>query len=954
MAVTADPPPKEIKPPYELQLTDEETEKADKLMALVAKAEKEDHYQAAAIAAEALLRLRESSAQGKDHWETVDQRWNVDSLKKVAALSAERRAWWREKPDRMKKAREGERMGDFVKAALFWKEWVEWCRTVFGDEHPETARSCLNLAFNLHARGQYEDAERWFRLAYQVRLRVLKEDHPDTAKSASNLASNLEASGKYAEVEQLFQKALDIRRKVLGDKHPETANSYHNLASYLKARARYADAEPLFEQARTIYQEAYGDDAPETAKSDSSLADNLNAQGRYADAEERLKKVYEVRQGALGDCDPEETAISCKRLAWSLLGQKKYAAAQPQLERAILAYEFARPWVRDQHERSEFGSDTRPYQLLAVVHARLRHPAPAWAAAETAAAHWLLEQSGAAAGNDLTQEEEGERAQLAGNLRKIQFRLDDLRRQKELSPEGAKDRADLRAKWDSLNRKLSDIAVATKRRRVAGLEAVRAALPPATALVMWVDVADASGGVTEHWGCVVRASAEPAWESLPGTGRNLAWTADDTALPGRLRRALGGDRDAAPAPGYEVARLARDLHSQRLAPLEKHLAEVKHLVVVPTGAMAAIPVEVLTEKFTVSYTPSGTFLARLKDRLTPAADGVLALGDPKYPPLPTRVFPIPPPAGGVLVKQVVPQGPAARAGIKSGDVLLTYAGKELTSADEFKESVVRQPVGLDVPVTVWREGEEQTTVKYVQPGRLGVILNSRPAPELAGLETLFGMKATSLTGTQASRTRLEELKAGGTLGGFRYLHLAAQVEMNNHRVFESALILAGDQKDRLPAAVLAEWKLNADLVTLSAGEIGLGQHGSGDGLLGFAQAFLHAGSRAVCLSLWKVDDTARCLLLDRFYRNLLGKRDGLDKSMGKAAALAEAKRWLRELSGDEAWRRLATLTQGVEGGPNARPPEQAGLGAPKTTEGTDRPFTHPRHWAGFILIGDPN
>jgi hypothetical protein len=44
----------------------------------------------------------------------------------------------------------------------------------------------------------------------------------------------------------------------------------------------------------------------------------------------------------------------------------------------------------------------------------------------------------------------------------------------------------------------------------------------------------------------------------------------------------------------------------------------------------------------------------------------------------------------------------------------------------------------------------------------------------------------------------------------------------------------------------------------------------GDGLLGFAQAFLAAGSRSVCLSLWTVDDTATALLMDRFYRNLLG------------------------------------------------------------------------------------
>ena len=36
-------------------------------------------------------------------------------------------------------------------------------------------------------------------------------------------------------------------------------------------------------------------------------------------------------------------------------------------------------------------------------------------------------------------------------------------------------------------------------------------------------------------------------------------------------------------------------------------------------------------------------------------------------------------------------------------------------------------------------------------------------------------------------------------------------------------------------------------------------------------------ARSVCLSLWKVDDTATYLLMSRFYENLLGKRDGLKR-----------------------------------------------------------------------------
>src|SRR5947199_140621 len=91
-------------------------------------------------------------------------------------------------------------------------------------------------------------------------------------------------------------------------------------------------------------------------------------------------------------------------------------------------------------------------------------------------------------------------------------------------------------------------------------------------------------------------------------------------------------------------------------------------------------------------------------------------------------------------------------------------------------------------------------------------------------------------------------------------------------------------------AVRQGWSIDADLVTLSACDTGVGQFTNGDGLLGFAHAFLARGARAVVLSRWKVDDTATALLMVRFYENLLGR-----KKMGRAAALEEAQRWLRTL-----------------------------------------------------------
>ena len=122
------------------------------------------------------------------------------------------------------------------------------------------------------------------------------------------------------------------------------------------------------------------------------------------------------------------------------------------------------------------------------------------------------------------------------------------------------------------------------------------------------------------------------------------------------------------------------------------------------------------------------------------------------------------------------------------------------------------------------------------------------------------------------------------------------------------------------------WELKAELVTLSACETALGREAGGEGFVGFTQALLMSGTRSVCLSLWEVDDTATALLMQRFYANLLGRREGLTGPMPKAEALRESKSWLRGLRRAEVLALTAKLSGGVERGKGAEgpPPDRSG------------------------------
>jgi serine protease Do len=76
-----------------------------------------------------------------------------------------------------------------------------------------------------------------------------------------------------------------------------------------------------------------------------------------------------------------------------------------------------------------------------------------------------------------------------------------------------------------------------------------------------------------------------------------------------------------------------------------------------------------------------------------------------------RELPLPPgsrAAGAVSVEAVDPRSPAARAGVKPGDIVISFDGEPVTEPAALVLLLLRSPVGAEVPMEIVRDGARQT------------------------------------------------------------------------------------------------------------------------------------------------------------------------------------------------------------------------------------------------------
>jgi len=271
-------------------------------------------------------------------------------------------------------------------------------------------------------------------------------------------------------------------------------------------------------------------------------------------------------------------------------------------------------------------------------------------------------------------------------------------------------------------------------------------------------------------------------------------------------------------------------------------ANREHIIVVPDGILHLLPLDtlrdsagaLLLESRTISYVPAATVLEVLRNEkaTTAGQHTFLGVGDVPYQN-----------QGHVSAKLEKPSGLAQRIERGLSDVF----GTALHDLPETREEVL-------------------TVSKVV------------------------GKDSVLLLGPNATETAFKS----EPLADFKMVHIAAHGFVDTQFPERSGLVLGVDPASHddglLQVREIIRLHFNADLVTLSACNTGVGKIEGEEGVTNLVEAFLVSGAKAVVASLWSADDTYTGALMERFYIHIA-------EGQPKATALRHAKLDLLERDG---------------------------------------------------------
>jgi serine protease Do len=148
---------------------------------------------------------------------------------------------------------------------------------------------------------------------------------------------------------------------------------------------------------------------------------------------------------------------------------------------------------------------------------------------------------------------------------------------------------------------------------------------------------------------------------------------------------------------------------------------------------------------------------------------------------------------GVVVSKVSPGTPAAKAGLKDGDIVTTLAGKAIKDVRGLQRAVAELPLNQPIDVTFWRDGVSKKIAVTIeeQPRAYGLVASAAESGDQdAGTVNLdkIGVTIAQLTPEQAKKLGFPEKSTGVIISEVEPQGMAAEAGLR-----KGSLILKVDQ-----------------------------------------------------------------------------------------------------------------------------------------------------------------
>jgi serine protease Do len=161
--------------------------------------------------------------------------------------------------------------------------------------------------------------------------------------------------------------------------------------------------------------------------------------------------------------------------------------------------------------------------------------------------------------------------------------------------------------------------------------------------------------------------------------------------------------------------------------------------------------------------------------------------------------------GGILVSQAFKDAPAAKGGLKDGDILLSLAGKPIQNGRQLQNAVASLPLGKPIDVKVVRDGQPKTLKVTIdeQPRDYGnerVSLTKVPKPDKSAVSlNNIGVEVMDLSADLAGQLGIKDAESGAIVVKVKRGSPAAEAG-----IFPGMIITKTDKKAVKSAADLRD------------------------------------------------------------------------------------------------------------------------------------------------------